>query len=144
MNIKIEKAEINDLEQLSDLYAELIGEKSDITKMKTVFEQINSNDNCILLCAKQNDILLGSVYGVVCCDLTGECNPFMIVENVIVKSGIQNQGIGKLLMSSLELFAKSKNCSYIFLVSASHRTQAHQFYKRIGYNVDVKGFKKYL
>lgn len=144
MNIEIKKATSYDLEQLSNLYAELIGEKSNKAKMETVFKQIDLNDNCILLCAKQKDMLLGSVYGVVCYDLTGECNPFMVVENVIVKDGMQNQGIGKLLMNSLEDFAKSKNCSYIFLVSASHRKQAHQFYNRLGYDVDVKGFKKYL
>ncbi len=144
MSIEITKVTFADLEQLSGLYTELTGENSNKSKMETVFNKINSDKNCILLCAKQNGMLVGSVYAVICKDLTGKCNPFMIVENVIVKSSMQNKGIGKLLMNSLEEFAKRKNCSYIFLVSASHRKQAHQFYHRLGYNVDVKGFKKYL
>ena len=79
--------------------------------------------------------------GIVCLDLIGNCNPYMLVENVVVLSEFRGKGIGKLLMNSLEEFGQEHNCNYVVLVSGSQRSEAHKFYQSIGYELQA-GFKK--
>jgi len=77
--------------------------------------------------------------------LERKTNPYIIIENVIVKSSCRGMGIGKLLMSFIEDFARMKNCYFTMLVSAFRRKDSHEFYESIGCANDVvKGFKKYL
>lgn len=48
----------------------------------------------------------------------------------------QGKGIGKKLMSQLELKAKSDSLAFIRLNSASTRLESHKFYENIGYLCD--------
>lgn len=48
----------------------------------------------------------------------------------------QGKGLGHRLMAELEKQAKHRNLAFIRLNSGSHRTQAHAFYKAIGYQND--------
>jgi GNAT superfamily N-acetyltransferase len=97
------------------------------------------------LVARQNDRLAGSVMGIVCEELYGECKPFMVVEDVIVDQNHRRQGVGSLLMRELERLAITRDCAYIIFVTEQDRTTAHQFYESLGYNPDkYRGFKKRL
>lgn len=144
--ITINRITCDDLSDLSNLYEQLLGKKTNFPKFKDKFTWINSNKNYILIGAKDDDKnLVGSLLGIICQDLGGACKPFMVVENVIVKSNCRRMGIGKVLMSFIENFAKKKGCYFTMLVSAFSRNDAHKFYESIGYNNNVvKGFKKYL
>lgn len=48
----------------------------------------------------------------------------------------QGQGIGRQLLQALEQKAKSLGFSFIRLNSASHRTEAHAFYRKLNYSGD--------
>ncbi|MDY4761009.1 GNAT family N-acetyltransferase [Streptococcus thoraltensis] len=48
----------------------------------------------------------------------------------------QGQGIGKALILALEKQAKEQGFSFIRLNSASHREEAHAFYRKMNYNGD--------
>lgn len=142
----IAKITYDDLDDLANLYEELIERKTNLQKFNKSFEWINSNKDYLLIGAKDdNGNLVGSLLGIVCQDLIGECKPFLVIENVIVKSDCRKMGIGKELMSFIEEFARTRNCYFTMLVSAFSRKDAHKFYESIGYTKDVvKGFKKYL
>lgn len=58
----------------------------------------------------------------------------------------QGRGIGQSLMKALEKEAQKRGYGFIRLNSASHRTEAHAFYERIGYDGDKlqKRFIKHL
>jgi len=144
--ITIKKIIYNDLGDLASLYEELIERQTNLQKFNESFDLINSDKNYILIGAKDdNGNLVGSLLGIICKDLGGECRPYIIVENVIVKRGCRGMGIGKVLMSFIEDFARKKNCYFTMLVSAFRRKDSHKFYEAIGYANDVvKGFKKYL
>lgn len=47
---------------------------------------------------------------------------------------ISKNGIGKSLMAKVEEWAKSKNIKLIRLNSGGTRTQAHNFYRNIGFS----------
>ena len=109
------------------------------------FKIISTDNNYILLGARYNDKLAGSLMGIICYDLVGDCKPFMVIENVIVTAAYRGKGIGKLLINEIERIGKTRNCYYTMFVSGIHRIDAHKFYQSTGYNPDtVKGFKKYL
>jgi len=134
-----------DLKDLSLLYEELIDKKTNFEKMLANYEALIDNGQYFLIGAKSDNKLLGSLMGIKCYDLVGECFPFMVVENVIVSESHRGMGIGRKLFERIEEIATENDCSYIFFVSSDYREGAHKFYESIGYTKDkVRGFKKFL
>jgi GNAT superfamily N-acetyltransferase len=143
--VKIEQATIIDLASLSELFEELSGEKTDFIRMNENFKVMSKDSGYIILVARENDEVTGTAMGIMCMDLVKDCQPFMVIENVVVKSKFRGKGVGQQLMQHLETIARSRNCYYNMFVSAGHRTEAHKFYEAVGYELDlVQGFKKYL
>lgn len=142
--ITIQKVTEKDLEQLAGLYEELAEEKQDIRKLEDVFQKIDSNSDYFLAGAvDENGALLGSMMGILCFDAVSGCRPFLVIENVIVKSTCRGRGVGRMLMERLEAFAKEHDCWYAILVSSAARTGAHKFYESLGFDKDpVRGFRK--
>ncbi len=143
-NITVRKAEIDDVAGLSELFVEFIGTESNLSAMKKQVEAISNNQDYYVAVACDGDKVIGTSMGIVCCDLVGNCNPFMLIENVVVSPQYQRQGIGKLLMQTLEYFGEKNKCNYVILVSESKRKSSHEFYESIGYTTDQRGFKKRL
>ena len=144
--ITIDKLVFDDLNGLKLLYEDgFEGSTTDSTRMAEVFNQIKDNPNYIILCARKDEKVVGSVMGVVCYELFGQCLPFMVVENVVVLSGYMRLGIARQLMLKLEELAISSKCTTILFVSSEHRTGAHKLYESLGYGVDkVNGYRKRL
>lgn len=143
--IEIKIIEPNDLIELASLLEELSGMKTNMSMLTKNFELMGKDADYYVLGAKIDHKLVGSVMGIICRDLVGECRPFMVVENVIVSKNFRGHGIGKKLMLELERIGKERNCYYTMFVSGAQRKEAHKFYKTIGYKLDeVQGFKKYL
>lgn len=83
--------------------------------------------------------------GVICEDLYGKCEPFMVIENMIVDEEYRRKGVGKALIQEIEKQATVLNCTQIILVNEANRDDACNFYASLGYNPDThKGFKKKL
>lgn len=120
--------------------------ETDIERLRDVFAFIDSNPDYTLIAAKDKQgNLLGSLLGIICCDVVGDCKPFMVIENVIVKSACRGQGVGRQLMEYIEAWGRQRGCYYAMLVSSANRKIAHQFYASVGYGqTPVQGFKKYL
>lgn len=143
--VSIQLIKVDDLTELAKLYRELAGKRTNARKMKLSFQWMQSNPDYIVLGATSDGKLQGSLMGIVCHDLVGECRPFMVVENVIVSGGRRRQGAGRRLMQAMERIARRRRCYYIMFVSKSRRKEAHRFYESLGYRLDlVQGFKKYL
>lgn len=136
----------SDLGQLALLYEELTGIKTNMVLMEKMYKKIADNTDYILIGAKDEEQrLVGSVMGIVCTDIVGECQPFMVLENVIVSEKSRRRGTGRQLVKYIENCARERNCYYIMLVSLLKRKDAHAFYESLGYNLGVvQGFKKYL
>jgi ribosomal protein S18 acetylase RimI-like enzyme len=75
---------------------------SNLDQMKARYEELASNPLYILLCATMDEVVVGSVMGIVCDELYGECRPFLLMENLVVDAGCRRHGIGKALLSELE------------------------------------------
>ena len=134
---------IEDMELLSKLYYQFWNEDSDMQKMKEKFNQLQGNSSYILLCAEEDNILLGSLMGIICEELYGDCKPFLVVENMVVDAAYRKNGIGKALFAELEERAKNRGCTQIILVTETEREDACGFYESIGFHPTAnKGYKK--
>ncbi len=143
--LKIERISQDDLPEMAKLFKELTGNEQSIEKMKKNFLSIVNNENYIVLGAKINGKLAGSLTGIVCLDLVDDCRPFMLIENVIVLEEYRGQGVGKELIRHIENICVNLNCYYTILVSGIKRKDAHKFYQAMGYELDVvQGFKKFF
>ena len=73
-----------DLPQLALLYEQFWDDQSHPKAMAQQLEKIENRGSHILLSAMEGDTLLGSVMGIVCEELYGDCRPFPVVENMIM------------------------------------------------------------
>jgi predicted N-acetyltransferase YhbS len=143
--ITIRKTQKDDLIGLKKLYKDAFNSETDYEKMVEVHRMIENNENYILLCALINDTVIGSVLGVICHELIGNCTPFLVIEDVAVLSTYRRLGVAKQLMLEIEKYAKINKCNMILFVSSEHRIGAHKLYESLGYAVDkVKGYRKRL
>ncbi|URZ17059.1 hypothetical protein CLFE_031110 [Clostridium felsineum DSM 794] len=135
----IEKLKFQDIMELLELYKELMPFEIEYEKSAGVYKEITANENYILLVAKEENEILGSMLGIRCKSLL---ESFLVIEAVIVKEKIRGKGVGRKLMEKMDEFAKEKNCAYAILVSSDFREGAHKFYERLGFKDGVKGFRK--
>ncbi|KWX78632.1 GNAT family N-acetyltransferase [Paenibacillus jilunlii] len=143
--VTIKEIEYESLGALNKLYDELIGHPTNPQKLEATFRTIQADSRYILLGAFVDGELLGSMMGIVCQDLVGECRPFMVIENVVVSSRSRRQGLGKKLIAALEAIAHERDCYYIMFVSGEKRKEAHIFYEAMGYREEkVEGYRKHL
>ena len=113
--------------------------------MILTFRKVTNNSNYCILNALENNLLVGSIMGVVCDELYGNCNPFIVIENFIVDKDHQKKGIGRKLFEQIDKYAKAMKYKNIFLVTDSERISANTFYQSMGFNPDsYKGYKKSL
>ena len=139
----IRNMETQDMESLAALYYQFWNTPSNVEKMSEKFLDLQSNDAYILLCAVEDERVVGSVTGTVCEELFGECLPFLLVENMIVDKNFRRRGVGKALFSELEQRAKKNGCRQIILVTESDREDARGFYTSLGFHPTKNaGFKK--
>lgn len=143
--ITIEPVQQGDLHGLKALYEDAFGGETDFEKMTEIFSKIKNDPNHIILVAKAENKVVGSVLGVICHELIGNCSPFMVLEDVAVLSSFRRKGIAKKLMLQIEEKAKMNGCNMILFVSSIHREGAHKLYESLGYGTDkVNGYRKRL
>lgn len=143
--IRIEPITHQESTAVAHLLEELVGKPSNMEKLQQNLGTMLEKPEYILLGAKDDDKVVGFLMGIVCLDLVEACDPFMVIENVIVSKDVRGKHIGKKLIEAIEEEARLNHCTYTMLVSSSYRKDAHRFYESVGYSPDVvQGYKKIL
>ena len=106
--LTLQTATVDDLESLAELFEELSGEETDRSKMNENFKLMELNPNYVVLTAKEDNLVVGSVMGIICLDLVRQCKPIMVIENVVVKRAWRGRGIGAKLMEEIEEIGQQK------------------------------------
>lgn len=133
------------LDELAELYTELDQSETNIERLRERFIALQSNPDYTFIGAVDDGKLVGSVMGIRCYDLTGQCRPFMVLENMIVSKSYHRKGIGQILVEAVEKIAIESDCHSVVLISSAWRTDSHQFYEKLGFTKDaVYGFIKPL
>ncbi len=135
----------DDLTELAQLYQQLLPNDISLANMTRALERNRDNANHLILAAKLEDKLVGTLLAVVGEMLFGKCKSFMVIEDVIVDRYQCRKGVGTALMQYAEEYARRRNCAYIMLITDADRFGSQEFYRSLGYTTDeYTAFKKPL
>ena len=111
--------------------------------VKSYIQSNYTKGNHGIILAMIGSKIIGMVSFVLLERLNQPLSEFWIPELVISKE-YRSQGIGKLLVQKCESLAKRKKCYRIRLESRNDRIDAHNFYKKIGFQQIARVFEKKL
>ena len=135
----------SDLESLIKLYEQLDGKNGDfnVEDARTIWKnEIEGNPNikyfgAVEDSAKEQNVV-STCYAVIIPNLTRLGGAICFVENVVTDKNFRKQGLGKKVMGKAIEFAREKNCYKVILESGAWRTEAHQFYRNLGFDDTAK------
>lgn len=132
--VRIRRAEKRDLKCLAELSLQL-GYENSMEGLTERFNELNDSQDHILLIAESSSspsIILGTAYLKKHKSLFVESS--LEVGGLVVDKAYRSLGIGRLLMAQAEEIAREWNVKSIRLTSNIKRTEAHQFYRKLGYD----------
>jgi GNAT superfamily N-acetyltransferase len=88
--------------------------------------------------AVDGDYVLSTCYIAIIPNLTHGGRPNAFIENVVTDENYRRQGLGRNVLQMAIDYAKRSDCNKVVLLSGSQRTDAHKFYKSLGFDGDVK------
>jgi GNAT superfamily N-acetyltransferase len=147
--LTVRAARHGDLDALLSLYGELAGSREAAapagrSESEAVVGRILADDSRHLVVASIDGEVVGSADMLLVPNLTHHGKPWAIVENVIVAPGRRRTGVGRRVMEHLLGVAAAAGCYKVQLLSDERRTEAHGFYRSLGFREAAKGFKRYL
>ena len=147
MNVEIRPAIPADLPALLDLYEQLAEGHAHhpiaIAQAEAALAEITAQLPGRTLLVGLSD---GAVAGTVDLLLVGPSlthggHPWAIVENVVVDQAARRRGVGRALMEEAVRRAREAGCHRIQLLSNHRRTEAHAFYRALGFVASAQGFR---
>ena len=97
------------------------------------FRRIDADATQRLLVLEVDGRIVGSLALFITPNLTHRGKPFATVENVVVDESERGAGYGRQLLAFAIEEAKAAGCYKIALTSHKTRTEAHRFYKSLGF-----------
>ncbi|MDQ0320338.1 GNAT superfamily N-acetyltransferase [Pararhizobium capsulatum DSM 1112] len=147
-SLTIRHARRSDLPALVELFADdALGGHGDTTDPAALvdyvaaFERIQASPNDTLYVAEIGNIVVGTFQMTVLTALPGRGSSSLLVEAVQTRSDRRGQGIGEAMLRYAMEHARSQGFSKVQLTSNSARTDAHRFYRRLGFEASHFGFK---
>ncbi|MGT2833511.1 GNAT family N-acetyltransferase [Streptococcus halotolerans] len=125
-----------DMPAIRELNAISLGYPVTLEMAQKQFKKISKNPEHLLIGFEDHlsHQLVGYVHAEVYESLYSK--PGLNILALAVLPDFQGQGIGKELLLALEKQAKEQGFSFIRLNSASHREEAHAFYRKMDYRGD--------
>ena len=139
MKIVIQKAKIEDTKKANEFLTRLIHDEkkydsniNDKFIVESLYENICLDENICLLVAKNEDEIVGYLFGFVNHKDNTYIDKIAKLEAMFVDENIRGKKIGTLLISEFKKWAKSKDCRFIEL-SVCNNNSAINLYKKEGF-----------
>lgn len=143
MESHIRKATANDIEALCSLTKELKGSDISHADMQNRLQFVEMSPFDFLYVYEEDNEIFGFL-GFRIRENLEDITRYGEISIISVDSTARRKGIGQILMNYAEQLAKEHNCIGTWLVSGTQRTEAHPFYKKLGYEVNGYRFVKYF
>jgi ribosomal protein S18 acetylase RimI-like enzyme len=129
----------NEILSLLDLYKQLNPNDSALNEstIKNIFQKIQKQDIKYFV-AKENEDIIASCFICIIPNFTRNGKSIGFIENVITDIKYRKRGIGKKIIENAVNYAKEQNCYKVLLQSGKKRTDAHGFYKSLGFDGESK------
>jgi GNAT superfamily N-acetyltransferase len=140
VSLSIRAAEISDLRAIGPLLIQL-GYSAAQEDLAGRFEALFADPQANVLVATDGHALLGlaTTYLV---PVAHEAGPWYRLTALVVDERQRGRGVGQALIKTAEAIARDAGCSRIEATSASHRADAHSFYRHLGYAREADHFLK--
>lgn len=131
MSIRLRPVRRDDVPRLTVLLDQL-GYPSDEESVRPRVDHWLDDPSSRLLGADDDGSLVGvaALHVVPMLEVTGR---FGRLVALIVDDRYRGRGVGGLLVSAAEQEARAAGCLHLEVTSSRHRTRAHEFYERLGY-----------
>ncbi|MBL8581892.1 MAG: GNAT family N-acetyltransferase [Rhizobiaceae bacterium] len=146
--VEIRLARPEDLPAIVALFADdAIGGHGDTTdpgtmpRYEAAFERIASNPSDSLYVATVAGVVAGTFQTTLITTLNGRGATTMRIEAVQTRSDLRGQGIGATMITFAVARAREAGAATVHLTSNLRRTDAHRFYRRLGFVQSHAGFK---
>jgi len=131
MDIVIRRATPDDCQALSAL-SEQLGYQATEREIRNRLEDMLVREDQVVFVAEEENQVRGWIHGYFYRLFYEETS--VEIGGLVVDKDYRKRGIGKELIKALENWARLKNCRIISLRSNIKRTEAHKFYRALGYN----------
>ena len=139
----VRNAVAGDARHIEELYRQLVNNPA-VNVVPERISAISDDPNTRLFVCEYQGEVQGSALVSICADVMFGTQPFAVVENLVVDTDMQNQGLGAALLRHIEAFCRATDCSKIMLLSSIQRERAHRFFERSGFvGSSKRGFVKY-
>jgi GNAT superfamily N-acetyltransferase len=140
--VEIRPARSEDFNGVLELLRQLWPEgKLDESRLRPIFERALNSETQAYRCAINTKQVVGFASLNLKNRLWAE-GSLAWVDEIVVDASYRGQGIGTRLLAELEKVALQNNCARLELDSSFHRTSAHQFYERRGFERRAALFSK--
>ncbi len=152
MKFNISKAMLNEMPEINKMLTDLIQDErknydSNINenyKVQEFYEKLIDDENKIILVARDNDIILGYVYGFIQDNGNLFNNKIVKLDALFVKEQYRGNGIARSLMKEFINWAREKEVSYVELSVCKDNTNAIKLYENEGFSIDKISLRKEL
>lgn len=158
MEISVRKATLDDYNSLCELFDEIdtlhrdnlpriFQKPSGAAREQDYYAGLIADENVALLVAEVGEKLVGFAHAIV---RDNSAIPvfiprrYAVVDGIVVKSGFQNHGIGRILMDTMQEWAIAKGATSIELNVYEFNQTAISFYERLGYQTLSRKMSKGL
>jgi GNAT superfamily N-acetyltransferase len=130
----------NDLPALITLYCELNPSDnfSDAAKIESTLRIILNSSFFKLFVLESDGKLVSSCYLNIIPNLSRNCRPYAVIENVITLNAYRKQGYGKQVMKYAVDYAKVQDCYKVMLLTGRKEPSVHSFYQSLGFDGSSK------
>jgi len=143
MNVTIRRAESGDADAIAGCLAEL-GYETPASLVTSKLSTLTASAADGVLVAIEPDAGLVGVVSVHLLPLFHAPGNLARVTALAVRKDHQRQGVGRALVAAAEVFAWRHDCRRVEVTSGDHRSEAHDFYKGLGYQTDERRFIKHV
>lgn len=110
--------------------------------MSESLDSMKANDSYLLYVAEHNNQVIGFVSAVKLFGCIDNC--YIDITCLVVSQHFQGKGIGKSLLEFVESIGHTYKIKNFSIISGLHRKEAHDFYKKNGYELGGCAFYKGL
>jgi ribosomal protein S18 acetylase RimI-like enzyme len=148
-SVLVRPATPDDLSEILRLYRQLTDEDTpvllpDSDKASSVLDAMAAQSGRQLLVAENGRQILGTADLLIVPNLTHGGAPWAVIENVVVDEKARRRGVGRALVADLVRRCTEAHCYKMQLLSNKRRTEAHDFYRSVGFEAMAEGFRRYL
>ena len=142
MDLKIRKAERNDLPQLLALYPHLAPDDTipSLDVAESRFAALQKFDGSAIFVGLVDDTAVCSCTLVIIPNLTRGGMPYALIENVVTHESFRGRGFGKLVLRAAVEAAWQADCYKAMLLTGSKKPSPLAFYESAGFEQNKTGF----